>query len=343
MLRGIGIANSVELNTGAPRERAEITVDPEGFVELVLGTMSSGQGHQTSFGQVVSEWLGVEPEQVRLVWLGVEPEQVRLVTDDTDRVSVGGGSASARSMRLGSWVIAKAADQIVEKGRRIAAVLLQAAEQEVAFAQQRFSVEGTTRSVTLFEVADAALRMDIPAELRGPLQGIADETMSLPSFAYTSAVCEVEIDPETGVTTIVQFTSVDDCGRAVNPLLVHGQTHGGMAQGIGQALWEHCRYEPDSGQLTSGSLMDYALPRARNLPYFTSALREVPSTTNPLGMRGGGEGGITPSLAVVINAIVDALAELGVEHVELPASPERVWEAIRQATSARGDSIRIGG
>jgi carbon-monoxide dehydrogenase large subunit len=331
MLRGIGIANSVELNTGAPRERAEITVDPEGFVELVLGTMSSGQGHQTSFGQVVSEWLGVEPEQVRLV------------TDDTDRVSVGGGSASARSMRLGSWVIAKAADQIVEKGRRIAAVLLQAAEQEVAFAQQRFSVEGTTRSVTLFEVADAALRMDIPAELRGPLQGIADETMSLPSFAYTSAVCEVEIDPETGVTTIVQFTSVDDCGRAVNPLLVHGQTHGGMAQGIGQALWEHCRYEPDSGQLTSGSLMDYALPRARNLPYFTSALREVPSTTNPLGMRGGGEGGITPSLAVVINAIVDALAELGVEHVELPASPERVWEAIRQATSARGDSIRIGG
>jgi carbon-monoxide dehydrogenase large subunit len=317
--RGIGVANSVELNTGSPRERAEITVEPDGTIELVLGTMSAGQGHQTSFAQVVSEWLGVEIEQVRLV------------TGDTDRVQVGGGSASARSTRLGSWVIAKAADQIVDKGKRIAAVLLQAAEREIGFARQRFSVEGTDRSIGLFELADAASRADIPAELRGPLRGIADETMSIPSYAYTSAVCEVEVDPETGVVTVVRFTSVDDCGRAVNPLIIHGQTHGAITQGIGQALWEQCVYDPESGQMLSGSFMDYAMPRARALPRFTSALREVPSTTNPLGMRGGGEGGITPSLAAITNATVDALAELGIEHIELPLSPQRVWSAIRAA------------
>jgi carbon-monoxide dehydrogenase large subunit len=160
--------------------------------------------------------------------------------------------------------------------------------------------------------------------------------MSLPSFAYTSAVCEVEVDPETGVVEVVRYTSIDDCGRAVNPMLVHGQSHGGIAQGIGQALWEECRYDPDTGQLLSASLLDYAMPRADLLPLFKTEISEVPSTTNPLGMRGGSEGGITPGLAAVVNAIVDALAEFGVEHIELPATPERVWRAIRAASSALG-------
>ncbi len=321
--RGIGIANSIELNTGSPRERAEMTIippgDQSGVVELVLGTMSAGQGHQTSFAQIVSEWLGVDPEQVRLV------------TGDTDRVQAGGGSASARSMRLGGWVMAKAADQIVEKGRRIAAALLEAAEEDVEFVRQRFIVTGTDRSVGLFEAAAAALGTGLPPDLRGPLIGVSDQVMSLPSFAYTCAVGEVEVDPDTGIVEIVRYTSIDDCGRAVNPMLIHGQSHGGIAQGVGQALWEECFYDRESAQLLSGSLMDYAMPRADGLPLFQTEISEVPSTTNPLGMRGGSEGGITPGLAVIANAIVDALAEFGIEHIELPATPERVWNAIRTA------------
>ena len=317
--RGIGIATSIELNTGAPRERAEITIDPSGVVELVLGTMSAGQGHETSFAQVISEWLGVEPGQVRLL------------TGDTDRVLAGGGSASARSMRLGSWVIARAADTIVDKGRRIAGVLLEAAEEDIEFAQQRFVIKGTDRGIGLFEIAAAARGDGIPGDLRGPLMGISDETMSIPSYAYTCAVCEVEADPETGLVEVVRYTSIDDCGRAVNPMLIHGQSHGGIAQGIGQALWEACVYDHRSGQLLSGSLLDYAMPRADLLPAFETEISEVPSTTNPLGMRGGSEGGITPGLAAVANAIVDALAEFGVEHIELPVTPERVWKAARAA------------
>jgi carbon-monoxide dehydrogenase large subunit len=315
--RGIGIAASIELNTGAPRERAEMTIDPGGIVELVLGTMSAGQGHETSFAQVVSEWLGVEPEQVRLV------------TGDTDSVQAGGGSASARSMRLGSWVTAIAADQIVEKGRRIAAAMLEVSDADVEFAGSRFVVKGTDRSVGLFEAAAAALGDAISPELRGKLTGVADQVMSIPSYAYTCAVCEVEIDPETGFVEVAGYTSIDDCGRAVNPMLIHGQSHGGIAQGIGQALLEECLYDRDTAQLLSGSLMYYAVPRADTLPLLRTEISEVPSTTNPLGMRGGSEGGITPGLAAVANAIVDALWEFGVEHIELPATPERIWRAIR--------------
>jgi len=317
--RGIGIAASIELNTGAPRERAEMTIDPLGTVELVLGTMSAGQGHETSFAQVVSEWLGVEPEQVRLV------------TGDTDRVQAGGGSASARSMRLGSWVTAIAADQIVEKGRRIAAAMLEVSDADVEFARQLFVVKGTDRSIGLFEVAAAALGDAVAPEMRGKLTGVADQVMSIPSYAYTCAMCEVEIDPETGLVEVVGYLSIDDCGRAVNPRLIHGQSHGGIAQGIGQALSEECFYDRDTAQLLSGSLMDYGVPRADTLPLFQTEISEVPSTTNPLGMRGGSEGGITPGLAAVANAIVDALAEFGVEHIELPATPERIWRAIHNS------------
>ena len=313
--RGIGIANYIELNTGMPRERAEITVRPEGRVDVVLGTLSSGQGHETSFPQLVAEWLGVALDQVRLL------------TGDTDLMPFGGGSHSGRSMRLGAVVMARASDQIVERGTQIAAWLLEAAAADIEFAERKFTVKGTDRSVDLFEVAAAAARPDGPETLRGPLAGVSDETMAVPSYPYGCAVCEVEVDPETGVVELVRHTTVDDVGRAVNPLILHGQTHGGIAAGVGQALWELCHYDAD-GQLTSATFMDYALPRADALPSFTTEISEVPSTSNPLGLRGGGEGGTTPALGAVINAIVDALAELGVEHVEMPATPERVWRAI---------------
>jgi aerobic carbon-monoxide dehydrogenase large subunit len=159
--------------------------------------------------------------------------------------------------------------------------------------------------------------------------------LTAPSFPYGCAVCEVEVDPETGAVDVVRYTTVDDCGRAVNPMILHGQTHGGIAQGVGQALWESCAYDPATGQLLSATLMDYAVPRADALPRFTTAISEVPSTSHPLGLRGGGEGGTTPALGAVVNAICDALAELGIEHIELPATPARVWQAIRDARSPR--------
>jgi len=331
--RGTGMANYIELNSGAPRERAEITVRPEGRIDVVIGTLSAGQGHETSFAQLIAEWFGVDLEQVRVI------------TGDTDLVAVGGGSSSGRSMRLGGVVMARASAQIVDKGRRIAAWLLEAAEADIDFSSRRFTVKGTDRSVGLFEAAAAALRADAPEALRGPLEGTGDETMSVPSFPYGCAVCEVEVDPETGVVELVRYTSVDDVGRAVNPMIVHGQTHGGIAQGVGQALWERCHYDAETGQMESATFMDYAVPRADALPAFTTEISEVPSTSNPLGLRGGGEGGTTPALGAVVNAIVDALAELGVEHIEMPATPERVWRALHAARPrvSELDSRRPGG
>jgi carbon-monoxide dehydrogenase large subunit len=270
-------------------------------------------------------------------WFGVELDQVRLITGDTDVVAAGGGSHSGRSMRLGAVVMAKASDQIVERGRRIAAWLLEAAEPDVEFAEQRFRVKGTDRAVGLFEVAAAARRPDAPEALRGPLAGVSDETMPVPSYPYGCAVSEVEVDPETGVVEVVRYTSVDDVGRAVNPMILEGQAHGGIAAGVGQALWEHCHYDAETGQMLSSTFMEYAVPRADALPRFTTELSEVPSTTNPLGLRGGGEGGTTPALGAVVNAIVDALAELGVEHIEMPATPERVWRAIHSGRTPATD------
>jgi len=199
-------------------------------------------------------------------------------------------------------------------------------------------VRGTDRAIGLFEVAAAARQPDTPDGLGGRLDGESDETVSTPSFPYGCAVCEVEVDPETGVVEIVRYTSVDDVGRAINPLIVDGQTHGGIVQGLGQALWEHCRYDTETGQLQSATFMEYAMPRADLLPSFTTEISEVPSTSNPLGLRGGGEGGTTPSLGAAVNAIVDALAELGVEHLEMPVTPERVWGAIRDAQRGRAAS-----
>jgi carbon-monoxide dehydrogenase large subunit len=325
--RGIGLGNYIELNTGMPRERTEITIQPEGRVDVVLGTLSAGQGHETSFPQLLVEWLGVAHEQVHLI------------TGDTDQAPFGGGSHSGRSMRLGAVVMAKAADEIVARGRRIAAWLLEAAEADIEFADRRFRVKGTDHAVDLFAVAAAARRPDAPEDLRGPLAAISDETMSVPSYPYGCAVCELEVDAETGAVEIVRYTTVDDVGRAVNPLILHGQTHGGIAAGVGQALMELCHYDPATGQAASATFMDYAIPRADTLPSFVTEISEVPSTSNPLGLRGGGEGGTTPALGAVVNAIVDALGELGVEHVEMPATPERVWRAIQAArTRVEGKS-----
>jgi len=298
-LRGIGMGNYIELNTGNPRERAEITVRPDGRVDVVLGTISSGQGHETSFAQLVTDWLGVPMDKVRLL------------AGDTDVSPVGGGTHSGRSMRMGAVVMSVACQQIIEKGKQRAGDRLEAAAADIEFADGKFKVKGTDRSIGVFELA--------------PLDGNHERTDSVPSYPFGCAVCEVEVDPDTGVVQIVRYTSVDDVGRAVNPLILHGQTHGGIVAGAGQALWELCAYNRETGQLESATFMDYAMPRAEQFPFFTTDISEVPAKTNPLGLRGGGEGGTTPALATVANAICDAL---DIEHIELPATPEKVWRAI---------------
>ena len=308
--RGLGLGGYIESQSGAPNERAEVTVRPDRSVEIVIGTLSAGQGHATSFSQLAAEWLGVPPQSVRLA------------TSDTDRLTVGGGSHSGRSLRQAGTTIHKASQGIIAKGLKLAALHLEASEADIVFAGGRFTVKGTDRGVGLFELAAA----------HGAIADASTSDSRVGSYPYGWHVCEVEIDVETGVVRLDRYTTIDDVGRAVNPLILHGQTHGGIVQGAGQALMERMVYE--DGQLLSGSFMDYAMPRAHDFPMFVTALSEVPSTNHPLGFRGGGEGGITPALGVIVNAVVDGLSEFGVTHIDMPASPERVWRAIQTAGSA---------
>jgi carbon-monoxide dehydrogenase large subunit len=318
-LRGIGLCCYLETTGGYPRERADVTVHPQGKVDVVVGTLSSGQGHETTFAQCVAEWLGVPFDDVHVN------------ESDTDIVKEGGGSHSARSMRLAGIVMGNASDLVIEKGKKIAAHMLETAEDDIGFAGGRFTVKGTDRSVGIFDVAAAAADgKSAPEELRGPLAATCDQTILQLGFPYGAHVCEVEIDPQTGALELSRYTAVDDVGRAINPLIVHGQTHGGAAQGIGQALWELCAYDAQ-GQLLSASMMDYAMPRADLLPSFTTDISEVLTPTNRLGVRGAGEGGTTGALGAVVNAVVDGLAEFGVTHIDMPVTPEKIWRAIHSA------------
>ena len=319
--RGISIANYIEITTGVPHERAEIVIHPDGWVDLTIGTLSAGQGHETSFPQLLSEWLNVPHDRVRLI------------QGDTDLVLTGGGSQSGRSMRLAGIVIGRAVEIVVSRARLIAAAVLGVDPGDVNFAEGRFAVAGTNRSLDLFEVAGEALNnATLSPELQGALHAVHSETVKEAGYPFGAAACEVEVDPETGHVRIDRYVSVDDVGRAINPLILEGQAHGGIAQGVGQALLEQCVYDSE-GQLLTASFMDYAIPRMDSLPQLTTEISEVPSPSNPLGVRAGGEGGTTPALAVVINAIVDALAEYGVRHIEMPATPHRVWRAIHEASS----------
>jgi carbon-monoxide dehydrogenase large subunit len=322
-LRGIGLSNYIECTMGYPREWSRITVLPEREVEVAVGTLSSGQGHETSFAQCVSEWLGVPFESVKLV------------QGDTDIVPVGGGSHSGRSMRMAGFVMGKAADTVILKSKRIAARILDAEPNAIEFKDGKFRTNGSPRSVDVFEIADAArTRNDLPDDLRAPLAAECDHTFTDGGYPYGCAVCEIEIDPDTGASEIARYCAIDDVGRAINPMILHGQTHGAIAQGVGQALWEQCVVDPQSGQVMTGSFMDYAMPRADILPSFKTDLMEVASPTNPLGVRAGGEGGTTPALAAVINAVVDALKDYGVTHMEMPATAERIWRAIQDGRRA---------
>jgi len=316
-LLGHGFANYVESSIGTPREQAEIHVKAGHSIGLVIGTQPSGQGHETSFAQVAAEWLGVPVESVTVI------------VGDTDIVKIGGGSHSGRSMRMAGTVIVKAADALIEKGRRLAAFVMEAAETDIAFRNGKFTIAGTDREIGLFDLADSvAERADLPAELAGGLSVIEDNIMETPVFPNGCHICEIEIDPESGAYDVVRYTTVDDVGRAINPLIVDGQTHGGIVQGAGEALGELCAIDAETGQPLAGSFMDYHMPRADEYPFFKTALNEVPSPTNPLGVKAGGEGGTTPALAVLVNGFVDALRPYGVRDIRMPVTPRKIWELI---------------
>ena len=317
-IRGIGISNYIDLSTGVPVERTEIDVKPHGEVEIVMGTGDSGQGHATSFAQLVSEELQVGFETIRLV------------QGDTLRVKVGGGTHSGRSMRMGAIVIAQAVDEIIEKGRQIASNCLEVTDTDIQYENGQFRVIGTDYTLSLFEVAKAAQGGEkLPEELTGPLAATAEIEFRRAVFGNGAQVVEVEVDPDTGVVELVRYTAVDDVGNAINPLLIHGQTHGGIAQGVGQALMEACSYDPDTGQMRASTFLDYAMPRASDLLFFDTAITEIPSPTNRLGIKPGSEGGTAPAPAVISNAIVDALSVYGIRHLELPISSQNVWRAIQ--------------
>ncbi len=319
-LRGIAVANYIEVTSGIPRERAEVRALADGTIELVVGTMSSGQGHETSFPQLAADWLGMPFERIRYI------------CNDTDRVSVGGGSHSGRSMRLASIAIDKAVAALVERGKAIAARALQAAPDDIAMREGAFHAAGGA-SLGLAEAAALA---------GGPLEGIGDITDRSGGYPYGAHVCEVEVDPETGHACVAAWTALDDVGLAVNPLILHGQAQGAVAQGLGQALMEAVCYTPEDGQLLTGSFMDYAMPRADTVPPINTLITEVPASSHPFGIRPGGEGGTTPALGLVANAVCHALSDLGVRHIEMPLTPERLWRAIRDVQPSSGSAVRSG-
>jgi carbon-monoxide dehydrogenase large subunit len=317
------VVNAIERAASPQPEFAEIRFSPSGTATLLMGTKNQGQGHETTFKQILHERLGLDPADVRYI------------EGDTDRVAFGMGTMGSRSTVIGGTALWTASDKVIAKGKKIAARLLEASDADIAFADGRFSVVGTDRAVTLKEVARAAFQ---PAQLPPGLEPGLYETGTFSPKQDTwpngCHVSEVEVDPETGAVTLAGYTVVDDVGTVINPLTLKGQIHGGVAQGVGQALMEQVAYDPESGQLLSASFMDYAMPRADTMPDMHIESNPVPTALNPLGAKGAGEAGTVGALPAVTNAVLDALALLGVRHLDMPATPERVWRAIQEAKAA---------
>ena len=319
-LRGRGIACFLETSRGTPGERAEIRFEADGRVALVLGTQSNGQGHETAFAQIAADLLGLPVDAFRFVQA------------DTRAVKSGNGHGGARSMHMGGTALYLAAQIVLAKGRAIAAHLLQAEQSAVSFAAGRFTVGGGERGIDLLALAAAARDpANLPDGESPGLDADAYNASDVFTFPNRCHAAEVEIDPETGAVTLLRYAAIDDYGRLINPMLTAGQVQGGLAQGIGQALLEHTVYDEGSGQLLSGSFLDYAVPRAADLPALDVTLAALPTAENPLGVKGAGQAGCIAAPQTVVNAILDALAPLGIDHIDMPATPERVWRAIRGA------------
>jgi carbon-monoxide dehydrogenase large subunit len=322
-LRGFGLSCYVEACGGGGPEWADLKVEKDGGITVPIGTRSTGQGHETAYSQLVSEVFGIDNERVTIL------------QGDTDAIAKGSGTDGSRSLPAGGMALGRAIDAVVAKGKRLAAHILEAAEPDIELADGSFRVAGTDRSLSLAELAEAS---EDPARLpEGMEPGLsANESYKPKASTYPNGthVCELEVDPDTGVVRVERFTVVDDFGTVVNPLLLQGQVHGGVAQGIGQALLEDCVYE-SGGQLVTGSLMDYCLPRADNLPLVSFDMSPTPCTTNPMGLKGCGEAGAIGAPPAVMNALLDALSEVGVTQIDMPATQERVWAAIQAARAGQ--------
>jgi carbon-monoxide dehydrogenase large subunit len=320
--RGLGLAYYLEATGGDPSERAEIRFADDGFVDVYVGTQSTGQGHETAYVQLTA------------FNLGIDGDKIRIVQGDTDTIPVGGGTGGARSLYSEGQALLKTSESIIEKGKRAAAEELEAAVADIGFAEGRFSIVGTDRGIDIIALAETQRKKAAAGQPAIILD--TAEVAAIPAHTFPNGchMAEVEVDPETGVIELVRYSVCDDVGKAINPLIVRGQVAGGVAQGFGQAVLENTVYDPESGQLLSGSFMDYALPRANEFPDIEVELLEVPCVTNPLGVKGAGEAGAVGSPPALINAIIDALISDGVTHIDMPATPERVWRAIGLATAA---------
>jgi carbon-monoxide dehydrogenase large subunit len=319
-LAGIGVANHIEGPVGAPVERVTVSILPSGKIDVIVGTQSSGQGHETSFAQVMADQFGTPMDQVAIRY------------GDSAFVTLGGGTHSDRSLRIAGTLIVQAAEEIRDKARAPAAALLQCAIEDLIFDDGLFRVGNSQRTVHIAEVARACASNDLPADLRQSLTATKDFFGRIPAFPGGSAVCEVEVDPASGEVQITRYATVDDVGLAVNPMIVEGQTHGGIVQGIGQALFEGVRFQ--DGQVLTGSFMDYGIARASDVPSFDARRAEDPTRLNPLRVKGAGEGGIAPVTAVVTSAICDALSEYGIRDLPMPITPASIWQALQKASAA---------
>ena len=314
-LRGRGIGYFLE-EAAVFNDRMVLRFDPSGMLTILAGTHSHGQGHETVYAQMVSEWLGVPFESIRFV------------QGDTDAVPFGRGTYGSRSMQVGGNALKRAADSIVEKAKPMAAMMLEASAGDIEFKDGSFRIVGTDRALPLTAVAKSFYRPAmLPPQFDVGLEASGTFAAEPPNYPNGCHLCEVEIDPETGAVTLARYAAVDDVGRVMNRLLCEGQVHGGVAQGAGQALMEAIVYDAD-GQLVTGSFQDYAMPRAEDFPDLVSEIAEVPATTNPLGVKGAGEAGATGAPPAIISAILDALKPLGIEQIDMPATPSRVWAAI---------------
>ena len=325
LLRGLGVACFLETARGAPNEVAKAAFAADGTVSLAVGTQSNGQGHETTYPQIAADMLGLPISAFRFY------------QGDTGLLPSGNGHGGARSMHLGGTALVLAVESLLEKAKRIAAHLLQAPVEQVVFAEGVFTVKDTDRGIALVKVAEAARDpANLPEGLTPGLEGSANNVSDLYTFPNGCHVAEVEIDPETGTLRLDRYTLVDDFGRLLNPRLTLGQVHGGVAQGIGQAMLEHVVFDPETGQLLSGSFMDYTLPRAHDLPTFAGGLNAAaPTPSNRLGVKGSGQAGCIAAPQTIMNAVLDALAPLGITQLDMPATPHRIWRAIQSARAAR--------
>ena len=320
-LRGVSIVPYIETSSGAPLEWASINITSSEVI-IMVGTQSSGQGHETTFSQVAADKLNIPIKTISVK------------QGDTEFVKHGNGSHAGRSMRMAGTAIILAAEKIIQKATVLAAHVFAAAIEDICFVDGIFFVTGTNHRIDWFSLAAETNRSDLPKELSGSLSTEVKNIMHEAVFPTGCHTCEVEIDPETGQVNIDRYTAVDDVGRIINPMIVDGQIHGGIVQGAGQALMEQCRFDPETGQPLCGSFMDYAIPRADDMPSFSVTYNEVISVQNPLGVKSGGESGTTPAPAAVINAVLDALYDVGITDIEMPLTPDRVWRAISTSTKS---------